>query len=99
MINAVYTRIYDITQMDTNVAPGDSDVDGIMSTRSTGKATFATLLTCDYAYGYTLRWHTQTSVALMNIPDKVLQFASHQFGSNVRLCTELRYKATTYRCH
>ena len=101
MINAVYTRIWDTTRIATNCGTGNSScADGTLPPCNTGKATFATL-TYDYTPnpGYRLCWHTETNVALMNIPDKVLQFLCHQFGSNVRLCTELRYQGTTYRCH
>jgi hypothetical protein len=35
----------------------------------------------------------------MHIPDNVLQCVVHQFGSHVKLCTELKYKTATYHCH
>jgi hypothetical protein len=92
MINAVYTRIWDITNGAANVP------DNTNPPSSTGKATFGTL-TCDFTTGYRLCWHTQTNVSLMHIPDTVLQFLSYQFGSKVHVCTELRHNLSTYRCH
>ena len=100
MIKTVYAEIFKDT--DTN----DTFKIGIMKEEmingedscSTGNATFATL-TCDFNTGYTLCWHTQTSVSNMRIPDPVLQSLLCTFGSKVRFCTELVYKGNTYRCH
>jgi Plavaka transposase len=98
MINAVYARMWESTATDSHVSiPPDGTLTPDEHFASTGKATFATL-TCN-ASGYLLHWHTQTSVGLLKIPDPVLQFVSHQFGSRVRLCTEFIYQKHTYRCH
>jgi Plavaka transposase len=98
MINAVYARIWNTSRQTTPcVAPTTGKCPEEHPT-STGNATFATL-TCDFATGYRLCWHTQTNVSLLHIPDNVVQFLSHQFGSNVRVCTELRHNRETYRCH
>jgi hypothetical protein len=100
MINAVYTRIWETSanHVRSNVSHEKTPCIDIVPETSTGNATFATL-TCDFKTGYQLCWHTQTKVSLMHIPDNVLQFVSHQFGSNVRMCTELRHGSFTYRCH
>jgi hypothetical protein len=42
---------------------------------------------------------TQTKVSFMHIPDNMLQYVIHQFGSHVKLCTELKYKTATNCCH
>ena len=98
MINAVYTRIWNTTTATAPVPAPTICAAATDAQCTTGNATFATL-TCDYVHGYQLCWHTQTRVSLMHIPDPVLQFVSHQFGSKVRLSTELRYQNATYRCH
>ncbi len=98
MINAVYTRIWDTSSVETFAATSDQ-TDSTNFSNRTGRATFATL-TCDFATGYRVCWHTQTNVSLMHIPNPVLQFVcNQQFGSHVCLCTELRHHNSTYRCH
>ena len=100
MIKTVYAEIFKDTE--TNDTPfkigmKEETIIGEDSC-STGNATFATL-TCDFNTGYTLCWHTQTSVSNMRIPDPVLQSLLCTFGSKVHFCTELVYKGNTYRCH
>jgi hypothetical protein len=96
MINAVYTRIRD------TLHPKVSTINPVpcydtTNKCCTSKSTFATI-TCDCAIGHRLCWDTQTKVSLMHIPGNVLQYVVHQFGSHVKLCTEIKYKTTTYRC-
>ena len=97
MINAVYSRIWHPPILGT-LHTQQNNADGHHDMASTGNATLATL-TCHYGAEYQLRWHTETNVSLMSIPDTVLQFLSYQFGSNVRLSTEFRFRGATYRCH
>ena len=98
MINAFYTRIWETSSVETFAATNDQTNSTNLS-NSTGRATFATL-TCDFATGYRVCWHTQTNVSLMHIPNLVLQFVcNQQFGSHVCLCTELRHHNSTYCCH
>ena len=98
MINAVYTRRWDTSHPKVSTTNPVPCIDNQTNKCGTGNSTFATL-TCDYAIGYRLCWHTQTKVSLMHIPDNVLQCVVHQFGSHVKLCTELKYKTATYHCH
>ena len=98
MINAVYTRRWDTSHPKVSTTNPVPCIDNQTNKCGTGNSTFATL-TCDYAIGYRLCWHTQTKESLMHILDNVLQYVIHQFGSHVKLCTELKYKTATYHCH
>ena len=99
MINTVYAEIFKEEEVNDSFKIGkEGKMANGSESCSTGNATFATL-TCDFNTGYTLCWHTQTSVSKMRIPDPVLQMLLCTFGSKVRFCTEIVYKGNTYRCH
>ena len=97
MINAVYTRIRDTSHPKVSKPIPVPHYD-TTNECCTGKSMFATL-TCDYAIGRRLCWQTQTKISLKYIPDNVLQYIIHQFGLHFKLCTEIKYKTSTYRCH
>ena len=97
MINAVYTCIWD-TLYSKVLTPNPVPCHDTTNECCTGKSTFATL-TCDYAICYCLCWHTQTNASLMHIPDNMLQYVIHPFESHIKVCTEIKYKTATYRCH
>jgi hypothetical protein len=71
---------------------------------STGRGTFCmvrrTQTTADpVVHTFALCWETQTKSSLLTIPHSLLQFMCHEFGNEVRICTEFKRDVFTFRCH